>query len=124
MDETIEKKRMEVLGKISGISTMRKGVVSEYYVPTKLKGGGEKINGPYYSLTSKGPEGKTVGENIPAGMVEFIKGETENYKTFRELTDEYALLCEQQSRNMAPESPAEADKAKKNKKSKQSGNSN
>lgn len=118
MDETIEKKRKEILGKISGISTMRKGVVSEYYVPTKRKDGGEKNNGPYYTLTSKGPKGKTVGESVPAGMVEFVRAETENYKTFRELTDEYAQLCEQQSRSLATGSPTEADKAKKNKKSK------
>lgn len=117
MDESIEIKRKEILSKISGISTMRKGVVSDYYVKTKLKGGGTKDNGPYYSLTSKGPNGKTVGENIPSDLVDHVKAETENYRLFRELSDEYINVCVQQSTSMSP-SAVEADKAKKNKKSK------
>jgi hypothetical protein len=116
MDETIDIKRKEILDRISGISSMRKGVVSDYYVKTKLKSGESKNNGPYYSLTSKGPNGKTIGENIPSNLVEFIKTETENYKLFRELSDEYIDVCVQQSISITSSS-AEVDKAKNNKKS-------
>jgi hypothetical protein len=117
MDESIELRRKDILSRMSCISSMRKGVISDYYVKTKLKCGDTKDNGPYYSLTSKGPNGKTVGEKIPSDLVEFIKAETENYKLYRELSDEYISVCVQQSISISPNS-VEADKAKKNKKSK------
>jgi hypothetical protein len=116
MDKAIDKKRREVLEKISRITTMRKGVVSDRVIKKTLRNGDEKINGPYYTLTSKGPKGKTVGENIPADKADFFKSETENYKIFRELSDEYVRLCEQQSKIIATNN-VEADKAKKNRKS-------
>ena len=116
-DDVIEKKRKEVLEKISSIRTMRKGVVSDYYVNTKLKNGSVNANGPYYALTSKGPNGKTVGEKIPSDMVEDVIADTENYKKFRELSDEYVSVCEQQSIHLSSDS-TEAEKLKKNKRSK------
>jgi len=116
MDEVIDKRRREVLEEMSRINTMRKGVVSDRVITTTLKSGEEKVNGPYYTLTYKGPKGKTVGYSIPSDNVEFIKSETENYKLFRELSDEYVQLCEEQSKLMTP-SDVEADKSKKNKKS-------
>jgi len=97
LKDSIEKKRLEILEKISAIHTMRKGVVSEYFVNTKLKDGSVKSNGPYYSITSKGPKGKTTGEKIPGEMLDSIKSDAENYKKFRELSEEFVIVCEQAS---------------------------
>ena len=112
MDEIIDKRRREILEEMSKISTMRKGVVSNRVITKTLKNGEEKINGPYYTLTYKGSKGKTVGHSIPADKFEFFKSETENYKRFRELSDEYVQLCEKQSKIMTS-SDVEADKSKK-----------
>ena len=95
MDNSNEKKRKEIIEKISDIKTMRKGVVSAYYVNTKLKNGSIKENGPYYVLTSKAAKGKTIGEKIPDELVDSLKTETDNYKLFRDLSDEYISVCEQ-----------------------------
>jgi hypothetical protein len=119
--ELIDKKRVEILEKISKIRTMRKGVISEYFVNTKLKNGDIKPNGPYFSITSKGFKGKTIGEKIPKGMFDSIKSDVENYKLFRELSDEYIQVCEQASKQFAS-STIESEKIKKNKKSKQKEN--
>jgi len=122
MDEIIDKRRRELLDEMSRINTMRKGVISDRVITKTMKNGEEKVNGPYYTLTFKGPKGKTMGENIPADKVEFFESEAENYKRFRELSDEYVEICEQQSKIVAP-NEVEAEKAKKNKKSRQSGSS-
>jgi hypothetical protein len=116
-DNSYEKKRKEILEKISDIRTMRKGVVSEYFVKTKLKDGNIKTNGPYYSITLKAAKGKTVGNNIPAELVDLYKSETENYRRFRELSEEYVNVCEEESIQSMEETDA-AEKLKKNKRSK------
>jgi hypothetical protein len=92
-----DKKRMEILKKMSDIKTMRKGVISEYFVKTKLKDGRLNNNGPYYTLTSKGEKNKTVGEKIPEEKLESVKTDVDNYKLFRDLSEEYISVCEQTS---------------------------
>ena len=116
MNNDIEKERLEILKQMSNIHTMRKGVVSEYYVSTSLKDGSTKPNGPYYTITSKGADGKTIGEKIPADEISIIKADAENYKLFRALSEQYVQICEQASKQQLADN-AETGKLKKNRKS-------
>ena len=115
--ESLDKKRLEILEKISSIHSMRKGVISEYFVKSKLKDGTIKTNGPYHTLSLKGANNKTVGEKIPSDMLEFFKTDVENYKRFRELSDEFITVCEQVSKQSAQTEHSD-EQLKKNKKSK------
>jgi hypothetical protein len=74
---------------------MRKGTVSEQYNKVKRKDGRVVKNGPYFILTKKEPGGKTVTESIPGEELERMRAEADNYKSFRQLADEYAQVCEQ-----------------------------
>jgi hypothetical protein len=65
--------------------------------------------GPYYEITKKGAGGKTVAESVPAKDAEYMKAEVDNYKRFRQLSDEYVDVCEQMSLISGIE-----DEAKKN----------
>jgi len=112
--DLLDKKRKDILGKMSAIHTMRKGVLSEYHVKTKLKDGSTKKNGPYHVLSLKGARNKTVGEKIPDEMLESIKTDVENYKLFRELSDEYIAVCEQLSKQTTQ--TINDEKLKKNRK--------
>ena len=116
MNNDIEKERLTILRQMSNIHTMRKGVVSEYYVTTNLKDGSTKPNGPYYTITSKGADGKTIGEKIPADEVDIVKTDAENYKLFRSLSEQYVQVCEQASKQQLTDN-SKTGKLKKNKKS-------
>jgi 3-methyladenine DNA glycosylase/8-oxoguanine DNA glycosylase len=115
-EKTLDEQRLKVLEQISGISAMRKGVVSSYTVPYKSKDGADKLNGPYFVLTKKSPGGKTVGEKIKPGQVEKMKACADNYKRFQQLSDQYASICEQAAKDtMGAEADAlKNERAKKN----------
>jgi hypothetical protein len=88
-------RRSEIVNKIDGITSMRKGVLNAKHQEVKHKNGEVAIKGPYYVLTRKGPGGKTVSKSIPAKDAPRIQEEVDNYKLFRELADEYVDVCEQ-----------------------------
>jgi hypothetical protein len=111
-----EKERVIILNKMSAIKSMRKGVLNEYYVPVNLKNGETVKRGPYYVLSSKGSKGKTKSESVPAHEAKRIKTETENYKEFRRLSEEYVEICEQISKIPEEIVDNEDEKGKKNKK--------
>lgn len=112
-----ERDRVEVLKKISDIKSMRKGVLNEYYVPVNLKSGEKAKRGPYYVLSSKGSKGKTKSESVPAHEAEHVKTETENYKEFRRLSEEYVEICERISKTPKEIEDGDDERGKKNKKS-------
>jgi hypothetical protein len=111
--DLLDSKRRDVLEKMSAIQSMRKGVLSEYHVKTKLKDGSVKLNGPYHVLSLKGAKNKTMGEKIPNEMLESVQVDVENYKLFRKLSDEYIAVCEQISKQSAHADLSE-ERSKKN----------
>ena len=90
-------RRMEIIGEITGIKSMRKGVLNAKYQRVKHKNGDVVEKGPYYELTKKGAGGKTIAQSVSAKDAEHIKAEVDNYKRFRQLSDEYIDVCEQMS---------------------------
>jgi hypothetical protein len=116
MNERLEKEREYILKKISAIRSMRKGYVNNFYVSVKLKNGETAKRGPYYSLTNKGKNGKTISETIPSEKIELIRAEAEKYKLFKQLTGEYIGICEQISIAENDTAGIDTEKAKKNKK--------
>ena len=91
--ELIER-RIKICNEISEIETMRRGTLNEFYYNSTLKDGTVKRRGPFYNITYTGKDKKTVSKSVRKKDIEQIKGDTENYKKFRDLTDEYAEVCE------------------------------
>ena len=87
-------KRSEIMGRMSDIKSMRKGVLNAKYQKVKHQDGEVAVKGPYYVLTKKAPGGKTISESIPARDASCIQKEVDNYKRFRQLSDEYVDVCE------------------------------
>jgi hypothetical protein len=90
-------RRMEIINEITGIKSMRKGVLNTKYQRVKRKNGEVVQKGPYYEITKKGTGGKTIAQSVSAKDAEHIKTEVDNYKRFRQLSDEYIDVCEQMS---------------------------
>jgi hypothetical protein len=97
---------------------MRKGTINEQKIKTRQKDGSIKSNGPYYILTSKDSNGKTITESIPEEKLEFYRQEIENYKKYKKLTSKYETLAEESSKLKLDDNSLLNDKIKKNKKSK------
>jgi hypothetical protein len=87
-------RRNEIVGEIHEIKSMRKGVLNIKYQQVKHKNGEIATKGPYYVLTKKGAGGKTISKSIPAKDAPRIREEVDNYKRFRQLSDEYVEVCE------------------------------
>jgi chorismate mutase len=87
-------RRSEIVGEIGEIKSMRKGTLNAKYQNVQHKGGEVVVKGPYYALTKKAPGGKTVYQSIPAENAPQIQNEVDNYKRFRQLSDEYVDVCE------------------------------
>ena len=107
-----------LLKKISKIESMRKGTISKQNIKTPQKDGSVKENGPYYVLTSKDPNGKTLTESVPKEKLEFFKQEINNYKEFKDLTNKYEALAEESSKIKSKSDNPEQETLKKNRKSK------
>lgn len=113
----LEAERRQVLAKMAEIDSMRKGTISDQYIKTKLKDGTIRENGPYFILTSKDKNGKTVTESIPKESLEFYGREVGKYKEFRELASKYEALSEESSKIKSGNDLLQ-EKSKKNRKSK------
>ena len=88
-------RKASIAEEIADISSMRKGVLNEQFVTAKKKDGQEVVRGPYYVLTRKGPYGRTVSQAIPAKDSKYVRAETEKYKRFKQLSENYIDVCEQ-----------------------------
>jgi hypothetical protein len=105
-------RRKEIIGEMNEIKTMRKGVLITKHQKVKHKNGNVVVKGPYYELTKKGPGGKTIAQSIPVKDAGHIQSEVDNYKNFRQLSDEYVDICEKISiiNDSDTDSPDEAKK--------------
>ena len=88
-------KRKAIIDEMADIESMRKGVLNSRYQKVKHKNGEVVEKGPYYELTKKGTGGKTIAQSVSAKDAERIQAEVDNYKRFRQLSDEYVDVCEQ-----------------------------
>ncbi|MDR2728792.1 MAG: hypothetical protein LBB56_06630 [Chitinispirillales bacterium] len=105
ISELLERKA-KICNKIAGIGKMRRGTLNEYYHTSTLKDGTVKKRGPFYNITYSGENGKTVSKSVSRQDIERIRQETTNYRTFRELSDEYADICEKITILSQPEDEA------------------
>ena len=108
--KAITTRRNEILDEMSEIKRMRRGVLNVQYKNVSHKNGDIAVKGPYYVLTKKGPNGKTISQAISAKDAEFVQVEVDNYRRFRQLTDEYVDVCE----NLTLLKKNETDECKKN----------
>ena len=92
--DQLTERRIEIISEMSNIKSMRKGVLNTKYQKVKRKNGEVVEKGPYYEITKKGPGGKTIALSVSAKDAEQIKSEVDNYKRFRQLSDEYVDVCE------------------------------
>ncbi|MCL2768423.1 MAG: hypothetical protein FWE49_06845 [Synergistaceae bacterium] len=90
-------RRSEIASEISGIESMRKGTLNAQYQQVKHKNGDVVQKGPYFVLTRKSAGGKTVSKSISAKDAPRVQAEVDNYKRFRDLSEEYVDVCEKLS---------------------------
>ncbi len=94
--EALEKKRESLEKEIIKIGHMRRGSVSEQFVPVQHKG--EKtpvLRGPYYVYTAK-HKGKSVGKHLKVGPeLEKYRREVNNYHRFQRLISEFLSVNEE-----------------------------
>ena len=93
----LDSRRRKIVEEIDAIKSMRIGTLSERYNKVKNKKGEEVLNGPYQILTRKGADNKTISESISEKDAPRVKEEVDNYRRFKQLTDEYAEVCEKLS---------------------------
>ena len=90
-------RRKEIIVEMESIKSMRKGVLNMTYQKVPHKNGEVAIKGPYYVLSRKGKGNKTISKTIPAKDAPRVQQDVDNYRQFRQLTDEYIDVCEQLS---------------------------
>jgi len=105
---SLSRRRVQICNEISDIKSMRRGSLNEFYYEQKLKNGTMAKRGPFYNITMKGANGKTVSKSVSKTDVDRIRAEVDNYRKFRELSDEYVDICEKIS--LLSESENEAKK--------------
>ena len=93
----LSERRKEIIAEIEDIQSMRKGVLNTTYQKVTHKDGEVATKGPYYVLSRKGKGNKTVSKTIPAKDASRVQEDVDNYKRFRQLTDEYVDVCERLS---------------------------
>jgi ABC-type sugar transport system ATPase subunit len=113
MSETAELsvRREAILKEIGEIQIMRKGVLNAIYQKVTHKDGEVVVRGPYYKLSRKGENNKTLSWSVPKDRVERVQEEVDNYRRFRRLAEEYVEVCEEMA---LLEGPQSRDDAKKN----------
>jgi len=93
--EELEKKRESLKMEIIKIGNMRRGSVSQQFVPVQHKG--EKmpiLKGPYYVYTAK-QKGKSIGKHLKVGPeLEKYRREVNNYHRFQQLIRELVSVNE------------------------------
>jgi len=93
--EALEKKRESLEKEIIKIGHMRRGSVSEQFVPVKHKGKKAPVlRGPYYVYTAK-HKGKSIGKHLKVGPeLEKYRQEVNNYHRFQRLISEFVNVNE------------------------------
>jgi hypothetical protein len=113
--QELEAKRERCLAGMRSIRSMRRGTISEQYVPRSRQGKktGE-MRGPYYVL-SRNVRRKTVSERLRADELAQARVDVEQYKAFVGLCEEFVSLTAQLS--VVERAEAALDQEKKRRKS-------
>jgi hypothetical protein len=90
----LTERRERILDAVAGITSMRRGTLNEVYRQQKLKDGTVATRGPFYNITNKAANNKTVTVAVPKSDLDHIRREVQNYKNFRALSDEFIDVCE------------------------------
>lgn len=92
----LQSKRDKIKKELIKIGDMRRGSVTEQYLPVKHKGIDKPVLcGPYYVFTTK-IEGKTVGRRLQVGPeLKKIRQEVRNFHHFQKLCREIISVNEQ-----------------------------
>lgn len=93
--EKLQQKRESLEKEIIKIGHMRRGSVSEQFVPVKHKGKKAPVlRGPYYVYTAK-QKGKSIGKHLKVGPeLEKYRREVNNYHRFQQLISELVSVNE------------------------------
>ena len=91
---SLVERRVWICNEITGIKTMRRGNFNEFNYEQKFKNGSIAKRGPFYNFTFKGESGKTMSKSVQKKDEDKVRGEVDNYRRFRELSDEYVDICE------------------------------
>ncbi len=93
--EEFEQKRESLKKEIIKIGRMRRGSVSEQFVPVQHKGKKTPVlKGPYYVYTAK-HKGKSIGKHLKVGSeLEKYRREVNNYHRFQQLISEFVEIRE------------------------------
>jgi hypothetical protein len=87
-------RRVQICNDIAGITSMRRGTLNKIYRQQKLKDGTIAQRGPFYNITTKADKNKTVTTAVPKKNLGKVRNEVDNYKNFRNLSEEYIDVCE------------------------------
>jgi hypothetical protein len=109
--EELAARRAEILEEFNRMGGMRKGVLNATYQKVTHKDGEVVVRGPYYRLSRKGENNKTLSWSIPTTEAERVQTEVDNYRRFRRLADEFVNVCDEMS---VLEHSQPQDDAKKN----------
>ena len=106
-----ESERLDLLHQMGAITRMRRGSVNVQSFTQRRKDGSVVTQGPYY-LYSRTEQRRSYSQRIPAEAVEQYRTETENCRRFKDLAQQYILVCERLTeqgaagkKNSRPRSP-------------------
>jgi len=88
-----ESERLAILQRMGSLTRMRRGTVNVQSFTKQRKDGSVVTQGPYY-LYSRTEKGSSYSQRLPAEAVAQYRQETENCRRFKELAQQYILLCE------------------------------
>src|SRR5512139_77285 len=88
-----ESERLDILHEMGSITRMRRGSVNEQSFTQQRKDGSVVTQGPYY-LYSRTERGRSYSQRLPPEVVAQYRAETENCRRFKELVQQYVLVCE------------------------------
>ena len=85
--------RLELLHQMGSITRMRRGSVNAQSFTQRRRDGSVVTQGPYY-LYSRTEQRRSYSQRIPADAVAQYRTETENCRRFKDLAQQYILVCE------------------------------
>jgi len=88
-----ESERLDLLDRMGSIPRIRRGTVNVQSFTKRRKDGSVVTQGPYY-LYSRTEQRRSYSQRIPEEAVEQYRTETENCRRFKELAQQYILVCE------------------------------
>jgi len=106
-----ESARRDILHQMGSITRMRRGSVNEQSFTQRRRDGSVVTQGPYY-LYSRTERRRSYSQRLSADAVEQYRTETENCRRFKDLAQQYILVCERLTdqgatgeKNSRPRSP-------------------